>query len=123
MFKTLFEIKRKVRLLVVVCCTEFNCPLQRKRGPKKISRSNYQKKNNFARAVLYISFCRCVARIQRETSENFLVTRVMEEILGTLRSEDGYGRENVAEKVNSCSFNLHRDYSNSLAFSNVGEPS
>ena len=44
-------------------------------------------------------------------------------IVGTLRSEDGDGRENVAEKVNSCSFNLHRDYSNSLAFSNVGEPS
>ena len=35
-------------------------------------------------------------------------------------------RENVAEKVNSCSltsFNLHRDYSKSLTFSNVGEPS
>ena len=95
---------------------------QRKRGPKKISRSNYQKKNDFARAFLYISFCRCFARIQRETSKNFLVTSVMEEI-GTLRSEDGDGRENVAEKVNSRSFNLHRDYSNSLTLSNVGEPS
>ena len=30
------------------------------------------------------------------------------EILGTLRSEDGNGRESVAEKVNSRSFNLHR---------------
>ena len=43
--------------------------------------------------------------------------------IGTLRSEDGDSRENVAEKVNSCSFNLHRDYSKSLTFSNVGEPS
>ena len=32
-------------------------------------------------------------------------------------------RENVAEKVNSRSFNLHRDYSKSLTLSNVGEPS
>ena len=42
-----------------------------------------------------------------------------------LRSEDGDGRENVAEKVNSRSFNLHRDYSKyskSLTLSNVGEP-
>ena len=43
--------------------------------------------------------------------------------IGTLRSEDGDGRENVAEKVDSFSFNLYRDYSKSLAFSNVGEPS
>ena len=45
--------------------------------------------------------------------------------LGTLRSEDGEGdgSENVAEKVNARSFNLHRDYSNSLTLSNVGEPS
>ena len=44
-------------------------------------------------------------------------------LVGTLRSEDGDGRENVAEKVNSCSFILHRDYSKSLTFSSVGEPS
>ena len=43
--------------------------------------------------------------------------------IGTLRSEDGDGRENVAEKVDSFSFNLYRDYSKSLASSNVGEPS
>ena len=43
--------------------------------------------------------------------------------LGTLRSEDGDGSENVAEKVNSRSFNLYRDYSKSLTLSNVGEPS
>ena len=43
--------------------------------------------------------------------------------IGTLRSEDGDGRENVAERVNSRSFNLHRDYSKSLTLSNVGEPS
>ena len=34
-----------------------------------------------------------------------------DKIIGTLRSVDGDGRENVAEKVNSCSFNLYRDYS------------
>ena len=44
-------------------------------------------------------------------------------ILGTLRSEDGDGRESIAEKVNSRSFNLHRDCSKSLPLSNVGEPS
>ena len=41
----------------------------------------------------------------------------------TLRSEDGDGRESVAEKVNSRSFNLHRDYSKSLPLPNVVEPS
>ena len=44
-------------------------------------------------------------------------------LIGTLRSKDGDGRENVVEKVNSRSFNLHRDYSKSLTLSNVGEPS
>ena len=44
-------------------------------------------------------------------------------LLGTLRCEDGNGRENVAEKVNSPSFNLHRDYFKSLTLWNVGEPS
>ena len=40
----------------------------------------------------------------------------------TLRSEDGDGGENVAKKVNSRCFSLHRDYSKSLTLSNVGEP-
>ena len=44
-------------------------------------------------------------------------------ILGTLRSKDGDGSENVSEKLNSRSFSLHRDYSKSLTLSNVGEPS
>ena len=45
-------------------------------------------------------------------------------LLGNLRSEDGDGRENVAEKMNSRFLNLHRDYSiKSLTLSNVGEPS
>ena len=43
--------------------------------------------------------------------------------LGTLRSDDGDGSENVAEEVNSRSFNLHRDYSKSLTLSNVFEAS
>ena len=38
-------------------------------------------------------------------------------------TEDGDGGENVTEKVNSRSFNLHSDYSKSLTLSNVGEPS
>ena len=41
---------------------------------------------------------------------------------GSLRSENGEGRENVAEKVNSRSFDLHRNYSKLLTLSNVGEP-
>ena len=48
---------------------------------------------------------------------------VVVSIKGTLRSEDSDGSENVAEKVNSRSFNLYRDYSKSLTLSNVGEPS
>ena len=43
--------------------------------------------------------------------------------IGTLRSEDGDGSENVAEKVNSRSVNVHRDYSKSLTLSDVSEPS
>ena len=39
----------------------------------------------------------------------------MVEAIGTLRSEDGDGRESVAEKD-------YRDYSKSLTLSNVGEP-
>ena len=42
----------------------------------------------------------------------------------TLRSEDCDGSENVAEKVNSRSFNLHRDLILHVTdLSNVGEPS
>ena len=37
--------------------------------------------------------------------------------------EDGDGRENVTEKVNLHSFNLHRNYSKSLILSDVGKPS
>ena len=41
--------------------------------------------------------------------------------IGTLRSEDNDGGENVTLKVNWRSFGVHRDYSNSLTFSNVGD--
>ena len=39
-------------------------------------------KSNFARAthLLCTFLCRCFARLQRETSRNFLVTRFMEEM-------------------------------------------
>ena len=40
----------------------------------------------------------------------------------TSRSDFGDGSKTFAEKVNSRSFNLHRDYFKSLTLSNVGEP-
>ena len=46
-------------------------------------------------------------RVTKRILSSFAVTASV--IIGTLRSEDGDGRENVAEKVNSRSFNLHRD--------------
>ena len=42
-------------------------------------------------------------------------------IMGTLRPDEGDGRENVAEKVISRFFNLHCDYSKLITLSNVGE--
>ena len=42
-------------------------------------------------------------------------------LLGTLRSEDDDGSENVVEKVNSRSSSLHRVYSSALTLSIVGE--
>ena len=35
-----------------------------------------------------------------------------EKVIGTLNKIDGDGSENIAQKVNSRSFNLHRDSSN-----------
>ena len=48
--------------------------------------------------------------------DNFLsdVFAAFAVVVGTLRSKDGDGSENVAEKVNSRSFNLHRDNSKSV---------
>ena len=43
--------------------------------------------------------------------------------IGNLRSEDGDGSENVAEKVNSRFFNCRHDYCKFLTLSNVDEPS
>ena len=42
-----------------------------------------QQKSNFARAAHFFCtfLCRCFARLQGETSRNFLVTRFMEELL------------------------------------------
>ena len=51
------------------------------------------------------------------------VGAALQMLIRTLRSEDSDGRENVAEKVNSLSSNLHCDYSKSLTLSNVGGPS
>ena len=51
-----------------------------KENSKNVSRSNQQKKNKFARAAHFFStfLCRCfAARLQRETSRNFLVTGFM----------------------------------------------
>ena len=46
-------------------------------GEKNNNISN-QQKSNFARAAYF--FCRCFARLQRESSRNFLATRFMEEM-------------------------------------------
>ena len=50
-----------------------------KKKTENKNRSNWQK-NNFARAAHFLLyfFCRCFARLQRETSTHFLVTRFME---------------------------------------------
>ena len=55
--------------------------MQRQRTVKNNNRSN-QQKSNFARAAHFVCtfLCRCFARLQRETSRNFLVTRFMEEM-------------------------------------------
>ena len=42
-------------------------------------------------------------------------------ILGSFSIDDGDGRENVTLKMNSSFFKLCREYSNSLAMSNVSE--
>ena len=54
---------------------------QRRRTVKNNNMSN-QQKSNFARAARFFCtfLCRCFARLQRETSRNFLVTRFMEEM-------------------------------------------
>ena len=48
---------------------------------KNNNRSNWQKKQLCTCSTLFCTFlCRCFARLQRETSRNFLVTRFMEEM-------------------------------------------
>ena len=71
---------------------------------------------NFCRMGRLLHFLTHGAPLARFARESFA-------IIGTLRSEEGDGSENVAEKVNSRFFNLHCDYSKSLTLSNVGEPS
>ena len=79
---------------------------------------------NAARNGLQVT-CKNITTKSMKSAILYLVafTTVENDKLGTLRSEDGDGRESVAEKVNSRSFNLHGDYSKSLTLSNVGEPS
>ena len=51
---------------------------------KNNSRSNLiENKSNFVRAAYFFCkfLCRCFARLQRETSRNFLVTRFLEKVL------------------------------------------
>ena len=74
--------------------------------------------------VCLVSFFDLIVHIDLFSITNYTITAIaVEPVLGTLRSEDGDGRKNFAEKVNPRSFNLHRDYSKSLTLSNVGEPS
>ena len=55
--------------------------MQRRQTVKNNNRSN-QQKSNFVRAahVFCIFLCLCFARLQRETSRNFIVTRFMREM-------------------------------------------
>ena len=79
------------------------------------------------------SFCAFVEYICNKRDLIFLSFEFLENVLlflnhhgstrGILGSDDGDSSEIVAEKVNSRSFNLHRDYPKSLTLSNVGEPS
>ena len=50
-----------------------------------------------------------------------LASMVRSLLIRILRSEDGEGSENIAYKVNSRLFNLHRDSSSSITLSSVGE--
>ena len=59
---------------------------------------------------MHVRSC-CLANINLRFFTFLVVVAVVTSELETLRSEDGDDRENVAEKVNSRSFNLHRDYS------------
>ena len=66
---------------------------------------------NFCRMGRLLHFLTHGAPLARFARESFA-------IIGTLRSKEGDENENVAEKVNSRFFNLHRDYSKSLTLSN-----
>ena len=55
--------------------------MQRQRTLKNNNRSNWQKSNFAPTAHFFCKFLfRCFARLQRETSRNFLVARFMEEM-------------------------------------------
>ena len=62
-----------------------SCNAQRRRQRKRPKQSvglTSKKKKNGTYSTLFCTFlCRCFARLQRETSRNFLVTRFREEML------------------------------------------
>lgn len=45
------------------------------------------------------------------------------QLIGSLKYQDGYGGEDVAQNQISCSFNPHRSYSNWLTLSNASQVS
>ena len=55
------------------------------------------------------------------TSDNYSLSKVVNEILGSLSNDDGSGNENVTRKYIFISFVLLRDYFNSLNFYKNGE--
>ena len=57
----------------------------------------------------YDKACKATLTVPRISIPMTSTVHVPMTIIGTLRSEDGDGGENVAEKVNSRSFNLHHD--------------
>ena len=54
--------------------------MQRRKTVKNNNRSNQQKQLCTCSTLFCTFLCRCFARLQRETSRNFLVTRFMEEM-------------------------------------------
>ena len=99
-----FTIQTKIRILT-------------KQKQKHAPANSALYKDDFGKRRRLVWFCWLLTKVCITSRRLYPV------LLGTLRSEDGDGRKNFAEKVNPRSFNLHRDYSKSLTLSNVGEPS
>ena len=72
------------------------------------------------RLMTYLQIARAMHDFQEQYAISLACSRLLIRDFTIGRRE---GSENVASKMNLCSFGLYRDYSNSLTSSNVGEPS